>query len=82
MPRGRLRRTAGAVVGTTLGGALVLAGLVMLATPGPGLLTIAAGSAVLSRHSRLAARLRDAAVRRLRGAAGRTAPAPEPPAGA
>ena len=40
-----------------LGGILVLAGLVMLVTPGPGLLTILAGIAVLGRQYHWARRL-------------------------
>lgn len=35
---------------TLLGGALLLAGVVMMVTPGPGLLAIAAGLAMLSRE--------------------------------
>lgn len=60
-------RTARVVAGTTVGVALVGAGLVMLVTPGPGLLAIAAGTAVLSRHHAAVARLRGRWTDRLRG---------------
>jgi drug/metabolite transporter (DMT)-like permease len=36
---------------------LIVAGLVMLVTPGPGLLTLAAGVALLGRHNRWTRRL-------------------------
>jgi len=42
---------------TLIGGALLLAGVIMLITPGPGLLTIAAGLAVLGRKYKWARRL-------------------------
>ena len=42
---------------TLVGGALLLAGVIMLITPGPGLLTIAAGLAVLGRKYKWARRL-------------------------
>lgn len=61
-----LARTLGAVLGTGVGVALVMAGLVMLITPGPGLVTIAAGTAVLSRHHTAVARLRSRVAARLR----------------
>lgn len=60
-------RTARVVAGTTVGVALVGAGLIMLVTPGPGLLAIAAGTAVLSRHHAGVARLRGRWGDRLRG---------------
>jgi uncharacterized protein (TIGR02611 family) len=44
-----LSRAAGAVATSILGAVLVAAGIVMLVTPGPGLLTIAAGLALLAR---------------------------------
>lgn len=59
-------RTARVVGGTALGVALVGAGAVMLVTPGPGLLAIAAGTAVLSRYHPAAARFRDRWAGRLR----------------
>ena len=62
-------RTARVVAGTTVGVALVGAGLVMLVTPGPGLLAIAAGTAVLSRHHTGVARFRARWADRLRSAA-------------
>lgn len=48
------------LVAALLGGALVLAGLVMCVTPGPGVLTIAAGLAVWSLECPPLARLLDA----------------------
>lgn len=59
-------RTARVVAGTALGVLLVGAGAVMLVTPGPGLLAIAAGTAVLSRHHSAVARFRDRWAHRLR----------------
>lgn len=51
-------RRATRVVGTTVvGGVLVGLGLVMLVTPGPGLVAIAAGLAVLAREFAWARRL-------------------------
>jgi hypothetical protein len=76
MPR-QLRRTAGAVLGTAAGTVLVLAGLVMLVTPGPGLVSIAAGMAVLSRHHAALARLRGRAADGLRRTRG-TSPGADP----
>jgi hypothetical protein len=40
---------------TVIGWALIAAGLVMLVTPGPGLVALLAGLAVLARHYRWAA---------------------------
>lgn len=52
------------------GGGLVAAGVVMLVTPGPGLLTIAGGLTVLSKEfrtaDRLVTRMRQETVDRLR----------------
>jgi uncharacterized protein (TIGR02611 family) len=45
-----LREGTSLLITTTLGGVLLVAGIVMLVTPGPGLLTIAAAIALLSRH--------------------------------
>jgi hypothetical protein len=67
-------RTARVVAGTTVGVALVGAGLIMLVTPGPGLLAIAAGTAVLSRHHAGVARLRSRRSERLRRPAPGTPP--------
>lgn len=51
-------RRATRVVGTTVVGAVLLvAGLVMLVTPGPGLVAIAGGLAVLAREFTWARRL-------------------------
>lgn len=79
------------VVETVIGWLLVVAGLVMLVTPGPGIVTLLAGLAVLARHYRWAdwlkartlAQVHDSATRlRARRAAGRAigvqdAPGPE-----
>jgi hypothetical protein len=74
----QLRRTAGAVLGTLVGSTLILAGLVMLVTPGPGLLAIAAGTAILSRHHAAVERLRGRVAERLRARwSGRPGPGPE-----
>lgn len=59
-------RRAGRLVATTvLGAVLLAAGLVMLVTPGPGLVAIAAGLAVLAREFAWARRLLDRVRRRL-----------------
>lgn len=47
------------VVTTTVGAALVVLGIILTPLPGPGLLIILAGIAVLSREYRWARRLRD-----------------------
>jgi UPF0716 family protein affecting phage T7 exclusion len=54
------------VAETILGYLLLVAGAVMLVTPGPGIVTIVAGLAVLSRHFHWADRLKHAAVGRIR----------------
>ncbi|MGA0829982.1 MAG: PGPGW domain-containing protein [Nitriliruptoraceae bacterium] len=59
-------RTVRVAAGTALGVVLIGAGAVMLVTPGPGLLAIAAGTAVLSRHHAAVARLRGRWADRLR----------------
>ncbi len=51
-----------------VGGALLLAGLVMMVTPGPGLLLILAGLVVLATEFAWAERLLERAVRRLEAA--------------
>jgi uncharacterized protein (TIGR02611 family) len=51
---------------TVVGYVLLAAGIVMLLTPGPGIVTIVAGLAVLSRHFRWAERLKRAALARIR----------------
>jgi UPF0716 family protein affecting phage T7 exclusion len=53
------------VVETVIGWALIAAGLVMLVTPGPGLVTLLAGVAVLARHYRWAAWVKTRAAARL-----------------
>lgn len=56
------------VADTVVGYVLVTAGVVMLLTPGPGLVAIVAGLAVLGRHYRWAAWLRATALGRIRDA--------------
>lgn len=51
---------------TLVGGALLVAGVIMLVTPGPGLLTIAAGLAVLGRKYKWARRLLEQVRARIR----------------
>lgn len=69
------------VIATVIGWTFVVLGLVLLVTPGPGLLALAAGMAVLARHYHWAERLRTRVRERLvalrpgeRGAAGAAAP--------
>jgi UPF0716 family protein affecting phage T7 exclusion len=54
------------VAETVIGYLLLAAGIVMLVTPGPGIVTIVAGLAVLSRHYRWAGRLKRTALARIR----------------
>jgi UPF0716 family protein affecting phage T7 exclusion len=54
------------VAETAIGYLLLAAGIVMLVTPGPGIVTIVAGLAVLSRHYRWAERLKRTALARIR----------------
>lgn len=61
-------RLARAVIVTVLGGVLLVAGGIMLVTPGPGLLAIVAGLALLSTEYDWAHDLRIRAHRRLRQA--------------
>ncbi len=79
MPRDPLR-TARVVAGTTAGTLLVTAGLVMLLTPGPGIIAIAAGTALLARHHEGVARLRTRWVDRIRRGAVDAPPAGGAPA--
>ncbi|MGF1661366.1 MAG: PGPGW domain-containing protein [Kineosporiaceae bacterium] len=74
--RGRVRRTRGGhvtwkVAVAAVGSAVVLAGLVMLATPGPGWAAVLLGLAILSTEFEWAARSRHAVVRRLTAGAHR-----------
>lgn len=71
-----VRRASSLLAVSALGTLLVIAGTVMLVTPGPGLLAIFAGLAVWSREFRWAGGLLDRARRRVAGAAGRRAPHP------
>jgi len=45
-----LRKGSSFLISTALGSVLLVAGIVMLVTPGPGILSIAAAIALLSRH--------------------------------
>ena len=58
---GPIRKTAVAIVG----GTLTAAGVVMLVTPGPGIITIAGGLAILSTEFRSARRALDRVRERL-----------------
>jgi uncharacterized protein (TIGR02611 family) len=66
-----LRRTSSIVAVSLSGTLLIIVGVVMLVTPGPGLLLIIAGLAVWSREFAWARRLRDLARRRIRERLGR-----------
>lgn len=63
----QILRVIRTIVVTVLGAVLVVAGVVMLVTPGPGLVAIAAGLAVLATEFDWARDLRDRARHRLRG---------------
>jgi uncharacterized protein (TIGR02611 family) len=54
------------VAETVVGYLLLVAGVIMLATPGPGIVTIVAGLAVLARHFHWADRVKAAALARIR----------------
>jgi cation:H+ antiporter len=45
-----LRESTSLLITTVAGSVLLVAGIVMLVTPGPGIVTIAAAIALLSRH--------------------------------
>ena len=60
-----LRRGTRIVADTVLGYVILAAGIVLLVTPGPGILVVIAGLALLARHYRFADRLRRAAMRRI-----------------
>lgn len=62
---GYVRRVSSIVAVSVAGSLLVVAGLVMLVTPGPGLLAIIAGLALLAREFRWARRLLDRTRRRV-----------------
>lgn len=63
---GVLKRAARWIAVSTVGSILVVAGAAMFFLPGPGLLVLVAGLAVLSIEFLWAQRLRDRTVRRLR----------------
>lgn len=60
-----VRRVTSVVAVSVIGSVLIVAGLVMLVTPGPGLVAIIAGLAVWAREFRWAHRLLDRAKARL-----------------
>ncbi|MTV25893.1 hypothetical protein FTX61_10800 [Nitriliruptoraceae bacterium ZYF776] len=69
----RLLLTGGRVVlNTTLGLLLLAAGCVMLVTPGPGIVTIVLGFAVLAREYTWAERIKTAILARVKDASTRT----------
>ena len=68
LDRARLRRGTRVVADTLLGYVILAAGIVMFVTPGPGLLAVIAGLALLARHYRFADRLRRAAMNRINDA--------------
>ena len=63
---GVLKRAARWLAVSTVGSILVIAGIAMLFLPGPGLLLLVAGLAVLSIEFLWAQRLRERTLRRLR----------------
>lgn len=63
---GVLKRAARWLAVSTVGSILVVAGVAMLFIPGPGLLVLVAGLAVLSIEFLWAQRLRERTLRRLR----------------
>lgn len=63
-----LLRGGRVVVHTVVGGVLLAAGLVMLATPGPGIVTVVLGLAVLAREYDWADRLGRTVLGRVRDA--------------
>jgi hypothetical protein len=65
----RMRRGSRLVAETVVGYVLVAAGVVMLVTPGPGIVAIVAGLAVLARHYHWADRLARAVRARIRDTA-------------
>jgi hypothetical protein len=66
------------VIATVLGWSLIALGLVLLVTPGPGLLALAAGTAILARHYDSVARTRAALVARIARVARRSRPGERP----
>jgi hypothetical protein len=65
---GLLKRSGRVVADTAVGYVLLGAGIVMLVTPGPGIVAIVAGLAILARHWAWAERLKHAVVGRIRDA--------------
>ncbi len=62
----KVTRVAKLVAVTAVGGLLIIAGIAMLALPGPGILVIIAGLAVLAIEYSWAQRLRDDIKKRIR----------------
>lgn len=73
-----LRRVTSIVAVSVVGSLLIVAGAVMLVTPGPGLLAIVAGLAVWSREFRWAHRLLARARERVARSFGRRRVQPTP----
>lgn len=67
-----LRRISSVVAVSVTGTVLIVAGVIMLVTPGPGLLAIAAGLAVWAKEFRWARRLLDRARHAIARRLGRT----------
>jgi hypothetical protein len=65
---GLLKRSGRVVADTAIGYVLLGAGIVMLVTPGPGIVAIVAGLAILARHWAWAERLKHAVIGRIRDA--------------
>jgi uncharacterized protein (TIGR02611 family) len=63
-----LLRGGRVVLHTAVGGVLLVAGLVMLVTPGPGIVTVVLGLAVLAREYHWAHRLERHVLKRVRDA--------------
>lgn len=63
-----LRRLSRVVAISVAGGVLIVAGVVMLVTPGPGILSIVAGLAILAHEFNWAERLKSDLIARVRDA--------------
>lgn len=70
-----VRRVTSILAVSVTGTVLIVAGAVMLVTPGPGLLAIVAGLAVWAREFRWARRLLDRTRARIAARLGRSSPA-------
>lgn len=74
-----LRRIGSLVAVSVTGTVLIVAGVIMLVTPGPGLLAIAAGLAVWAKEFQWARRLLDRARDRIARSMGRAPRRSSPP---